>query len=83
MSRIKEGDIAWVGLLAYIVAYDAYAMTTGHETLSASYYRALQDPRRQWLTIVVWIGMTGHLFRLIPERYDLLRQIGIVARCIR
>lgn len=80
--KVSEGDAAWIGLLAYVAAYDAYAMVTGHETLSSSYYRALTDPKRRWLTITVWAGLTGHLFKLIPRKYDPLAQVGTIAtRC--
>ena len=77
--NIKEGDAAWIGLLVYVVMYDAYAMYTGHETLSNAYYRALAHPRRRKLTIAVWVGLTAHLFQLIPRKYDPLAQLGVIA----
>lgn len=77
--KISEGDAAWIGLLAYVVAYDAYAMITGRETLSSSYYRALSDPKRSKLTIAVWLGLSAHLYQLIPKKWDPLAQIGVIA----
>ena len=68
-----EGDAAWAGLAAYVIAYDAWAILTGRETLSASYYRAVQHPLRRWPTLIVWVLLTLHLFHLIPERFDPLR----------
>jgi hypothetical protein len=65
--KVPEGDAAWIGLLAYVVAYDAYALLTGKETLSSAYYRALAHPRRRWPTIATWVLLTSHLFRLTPR----------------
>lgn len=76
---IKEGDAAWIGLLAYVVAYDTYAMLTDRETLSSAYYRALAHPRRRWMTIAVWAGLTGHLFQVIPPKCDPLLRAGAIA----
>ena len=59
---MTPGDRAWLGLLAYIVTYDAYALFRRRETLSQSFDRALRDPRRNVLTIAVWAGVTVHLF---------------------
>lgn len=70
---MTEGDTAWAGLLAYVIAYDLWAMTQGRETLSASYYRAIQHPLRRWPTVLLWLVLTLHLFRIIPERFDPLR----------
>lgn len=70
---MTEGDTAWAGLLLYVVAYDAWAMLQGRETLSASYYRALQHPIRRWPTLLLWLVLTLHLFHIIPERFDPLR----------
>jgi len=81
--KIKEGDVAWIGLLAYVVAYDVYAMATGHETLTSSYYRALSDPRRRWVTITAWGYLTGHLYGVIPKRFDLMARVGTVASRLR
>ncbi len=70
---MTEGDRAWTGLAAYVVAYDLWALLHGRETLSSSYYRATQHPVRKWPTVVVWLTLTLHLYHLIPERYDPLR----------
>ena len=68
------GDRAWVGLAAYIIAYDVFAGLTKRETLSMSFARALDAPVRRWPTIVMWVYITAHLFRLVPRRYDPLRR---------
>jgi len=79
MMKISEGDAAWLGLLAYVVAYDAYAMICRHETLTSSYYRALADPKRRYITILTWGYLTGHLFKIIPQKYDFMAQMGQIA----
>lgn len=70
---LSEGDRAWLGLLGYVVAYDMWALRTGRETLSASYYNALTSSMRRYPTVVVWVYLTAHLFRLLPQRWDILR----------
>ena len=70
---MSEGDKAWLGLAAYIAAYDAWAVITRRETLSTAYYRAVLDPRRRWPTVIFWAILSAHLFRLPPERYDPFR----------
>ena len=81
--KVREGDAAWIGLLAYVTAYDAYAMITGRETLTNSYYRALADPKRRWLTIAAWGYLTGHLFEVLPKKYDVMAQMGVTAARLR
>ena len=70
---MTEGDTAWTGLLIYVILYDAWALIHGRETLSASYYRALQHPLRRWPTLLLHLILTLHLLHLIPERFDPLR----------
>jgi hypothetical protein len=59
---MTEGDRAWLGLLAYVVGYDAWALATRHETLSASFDRALRHPIRSVITLLAWGALTAHLF---------------------
>jgi hypothetical protein len=80
---VTEGDRAWLGVLCYVVAYDAWAMIHGRETLSHSYYRAIQHPLRRWPTVLVWAVLTLHLFHLIPDRLDPLRAPFASARTRR
>ena len=83
MKKITEGDKAWIGLAGYVVAYDAWAMITGRETLTSSFYRALDSPIRRWPTVMAWGYLTGHLFGAIPRRYDLMARMGEIAESIR
>lgn len=77
MSSMREGDKAWVGLAAYVVAYDAWAMVTGRETLSSAFARAVAHPKARWVTIAAWATLTGHLFQLIPQKWDPLRRMAL------
>jgi len=72
---MTSGDVAWLGLAAYVIGYDAWAWRTGHETMSASYGRALDDPHRRWPTLIFWGYLVGHLTRALPPRTDPLRKI--------
>lgn len=70
------GDKAWVGLAAYVVAYDLYAVATKRDTMSMSFYNAIKCPKRRWPTILVWSYITCHLFKWIPDKADPLRRLG-------
>lgn len=72
---MTDGDRAWIALAVGVAAYDAWAGLTGHETMSQSYYRAIRHPFRKWPTIMVWAYITGHLFHIIPTRFDPLRRL--------
>jgi hypothetical protein len=67
---MNEGDVAWVGLAAYIAAYDIWAVYTGRPTLSAAFYRAAQHPKGRLITMACWSYLTAHLFRIIPRFLD-------------
>lgn len=74
--KSTAGTRAWVGLALYVSAYDIWAATTRHETLSMAFYKAIQHPVKRFPTIVVWATLTAHLFKFIPDRYDPLRSWG-------
>lgn len=75
-AGVTSGDRAWVGLLLYVACYDWWAHRTGRDTLSQSYGRALDSPRRRAPTVAVWAYLTAHLTRKIPDKLDPLRRIG-------
>lgn len=68
----STGMIGWVGLTAYVIAWDRFA----DETLSMAFGKALLHPRVRWPTIAVWAAVTGHLFGIIPERVDPIHHLG-------
>lgn len=71
-ERHLNGAWGWLGLAIYVATYDALA----RETLSRAFYRSIEHPKRRWLTIVVWVMVTLHLFRFIPQRLDAIHWIG-------
>lgn len=75
LPRSTCGDKAWFGLVAYIITYDIWAAVTKKETLSTSFYNSLKHPIRKWPVILVWSYITAHLFKLIPDKFDPLREL--------
>lgn len=74
LARPSHGDMAWLGLVAYVAAYDVYAILSKRDTLSGSYARALSSPRRRWPTLLFAAYVNGHLNQVIPARLDPLRR---------
>lgn len=72
---LRNGTKAWIGLTAYVVAYDGWAALKKKETLSQAFYQAVQHPVKRWQVGVLWTYLTCHLFHLIPERFDPLRRL--------
>lgn len=69
------GSEGWIGLGLFILAWDWLA----DETLTASFHRALQDPKKRWIPIVGFAMVSAHLWRPvnhIPPRYDPIHYFG-------
>ena len=75
MKDIDEGHYAWIGLIAYVIAYDAVAIVKGKRTLSNAFYTATGQRRKKLALIMLWGYLTAHLFRWLPKEYDLLRRL--------
>lgn len=75
MKDIDEGHYAWLGLVAYVIAYDVIAIIKGKRTLSNAFYTATNQKRTKLALIVLWGYLTAHLFRWLPKEYDLLRRL--------
>lgn len=62
----------WLGIAAFVAAYDAWAAVTERPTLSREFREASR------LRPAIFIGGTGymvaHLFGLVPQRIDPLSQ---------
>lgn len=69
----------WLGLLAYVIIFDIYAIRTSRKTLSAVFYEAVRQPKKRWYVVVCWAVLTCHLFGLDNGRLDNLWRA--VARC--
>ena len=74
LGKPSPGDRAWMVLALGVLAFDTWAMLTGRDTMSQSYARALEDPRRRWPTLIFWGYLTGHLTRAVPREWDPLRR---------
>lgn len=75
MIAKKAGVLAWAGIALYVVIYDVLAMTTGLSTLSSSFHRGSQHKTGRWALLAFWLYLTGHLFRWIPAKLDLFRNL--------
>jgi hypothetical protein len=73
-NTAKTGEIAWIGLVAYIIIYDILAIKTNRPTLSAAFHKASQSKMLQPLLVSFWFYLTAHLFQWIPKRYDIFRK---------
>lgn len=72
------GWVGWLGLAAYVAAWDLAPYT---ETLSTYFAPCaegqlkggLRAPHGRKMAIVLWVYITLHLSRLMPVKYDILR----------
>lgn len=67
----KEPDTSgtgyWAAVLATTVAYDAWALSTGHETASSAMRRYTEQPWQK----VLFCGVLGGLaLHFLSEQYD-------------
>lgn len=70
MSNSRTSRNAWLGLAAYVAAYDTWAIATGRETLSTAFHRASRHPVARW-PVVAAVGVTVvHLYGRLPKRFD-------------
>ena len=68
-----HGERAWAVLVAGVAVYDAYAILREKSTMSTAFYEVTRGVRGRLFLITVWGLLTGHLFRLIPKRFDPMR----------
>lgn len=61
---------AWVGLAAYVLFYDTWALANKRETMSGAFGRAVAHPSRRWPVTVLWLTTTLHLYDRLPEKLD-------------
>lgn len=72
---MRSGGKAWIGLAAYVAAWDLIAIKTGRETLSSSFASAVKHPIRRWPVILTWAYITAHLHTICPPRLDVLSRV--------
>lgn len=70
MNKETIGTAGWIGLTAYVVAFDVLAP----ETLSSAMDRYLEDDKTKYIAWAVGGVVTAHLFNLIPPEYDILQK---------
>lgn len=71
VSTVSNGDMGWVGLVVYVVAYDVWALHHDRRTLSSA-FRSI--PRV--LTVPICAYVCAHLFGLMPEHHDPLARVA-------
>jgi len=82
MARITPGGAAWLGLTAYVVGYDGFAVATRRDTMSTAFSSAVRHPRKRWPVVLAWGFITGHLFGFFGK-YDPLRALpSIIKRSV-
>lgn len=62
-----EADAYWLSILAGTVAYDAWALHTGHETASSGMRRYTEAPWQKFLLCGVLGGLALHF---LSDQYD-------------
>lgn len=73
----RLGAAAWLGLVTYVAAYDVFALRKKYPTLSAAFYTFSASRFRGIGLFLFWVYLSGHLFRWIPTKYDLLRRYAL------
>jgi len=74
-----SGAWGWVGLAAYVVAWDVVAP----ETLSDAFARSLRRPFPAVFASALVVGTVGHLYRWLPDRLDFYHYAWRVTRARR
>jgi hypothetical protein len=72
--KLNSGELAWLGLILYIVTYDLVALRKGIHTLSKAFHIITLNKIGQTILLIVWSYLTVHLFYWLPAKYDPLRR---------
>lgn len=74
---MNKAPAAWIGLAAYVVAYDYYACKHGVETMSGAFGRAFTHRVGRWPTLLLLVIIVKHLIapKVLP-RIDPLNHIA-------
>lgn len=62
LRKVHAGTFGWLGLAAYVGAYDLYAINTKHETLTSAFGRMIDHPAKRLGVVAAWLYVTYHLF---------------------
>lgn len=52
----------WLATAATVAVYDLWAVLSGRATMSAAFWHWLDHPRGRVVCVIVWSGLTAHLF---------------------
>lgn len=72
MINLHRGDIGWIVLWAYVIAWTC--TSRDGETLSEAADRYLNNHRSRWLTEAALLTCYLHLSNRVPDKYDLWHQ---------
>jgi len=85
-TKIKPAGYCWLGLSLYVVSADMFLIVNERKdsekyyTMSSAFRDALAHPIKRWPVILMWLGLTFHLFDFFfPEhikKYEPVRLIG-------
>jgi hypothetical protein len=77
MARPHTG---WALLSVAVGAYEYRQIRAARPTLSAEFSAGLRHPVARWPVVAGWAALTGHLFGVIPARYDPVLALGATLR---
>jgi hypothetical protein len=77
----KGGGWGWLGLAAYVAAYDYWTIRTNRETLSSAFGRSMRHPVARIGTVAVTIQLLKHL--LFPNWHPELDPLRLAAERLR
>lgn len=84
VKLVRSGMYGWMGIGAFVLAYDALAIIHAGETLSSAHRRLSQRDRgSQVLLLCVHMLIAAHLYGKIPRKYDPFVAIGSGIEAIR
>lgn len=70
-TRTYNASLAWSGLVAYVLAYDYYAIKNGKKTMSAGFAQCLDHRGWRIAVLAAWFMVTKHLaFNDVGRKYD-------------
>ncbi len=75
-TSIETALLGWAAIMAVVIGYDAWALTTGNQTLSKAFWRTSENPAGRVVLAATWGGLTWHLMlgdrQVLPDRYHQL-----------
>lgn len=72
---ISPGAKAWIGLTAYVLAYDTFAIITKRDTMSTAFAEAMKHPTKRAIPVTSWWYITVHLHGWMGQ-YDPLSNLA-------